>query len=183
MNAAWPHAPTHCLGDAGTFIVTAATYQKAHHFRGSHRLAVVQRGLLKLTAEYDWKLEAWAIFSNHYHFIAHSPAAADTLPEMLATLHKKLASWVNKLDQTKNRKVWHNYWETRLTHHPSYLARLKYVHHNAVKHGLVQLATHYPWCSASWFEQVATPATVRAIYSFQCDRINLQDDFQVAPEW
>jgi putative transposase len=179
----WPHAPTHRLAQSGTYIITAATYQKSHHFRGASRLAVLQRGLLKMAADYNWKLEAWAIFSNHYHFIAHSPPAADTLSEMLATLHKKLASWVNKLDATKDRKVWHNYWETRLTHQTSYLARLKYVHHNAVKHGLVQIANHYPWCSAGWFERVSTPAMIRAIYSFQSDRINLQDNYQVSPDW
>jgi hypothetical protein len=31
------------LGRAGTFLVTAATYGKAHHFRGRERLAVLQR--------------------------------------------------------------------------------------------------------------------------------------------
>jgi putative transposase len=179
----WPHAPTHRLAESGTYIVTAATYQKAHHFRGSNRLAVVQRGLLKLTAEYGWKLEAWAIFSNHYHFIGHSPAHADTLSEMIAILHKKLASWVNKLDGAKDRKVWHNFWETRLTHQTSYLARLNYVHHNAVKHNLVQVANHYPWCSAAWFERVNAPAIIRTIYSFGYNRINLQDNYEVSCDW
>jgi hypothetical protein len=34
----------------------------------------------------------------------------------------------------------------------SWLARLNYVHQNAVKHGLVPIAHQYPWCSAPWFE-------------------------------
>ena len=120
LSPAWPHAPTHQLAQAGTYIVTAATYEKAHHFRGAERLAVLQRGLLKLTKEAGWNIEAWAIFSNHYHFIAHSPADSPArLSEILATLHKKTASWVNKLDAKMDRKVWHNFWETRLTHQTS----------------------------------------------------------------
>src|SRR5438046_3122299 len=35
---AWPHAPLHRLGDAGTYLVTAGTWHKAHHFRGGDRL-------------------------------------------------------------------------------------------------------------------------------------------------
>ncbi|MGZ3632738.1 MAG: hypothetical protein ACXWM7_00200 [Parachlamydiaceae bacterium] len=33
--------------------------------------------LLELARKYGWNLEAWAIFSNHYHFIAQSPLEAE----------------------------------------------------------------------------------------------------------
>jgi putative transposase len=185
LSPAWPHAPTHQLSEVGTFIISSATYEKAHHFRGAERLAVLQRGLLKLTKESGWNLEAWAIFSNHYHFIAHSPStpSATSLSEMLAILHKKTASWVNKLDRATNRKVWHNFWETRLTHQTSYLARRKYVHHNAVNHGIVPIANQYPWCSAAWFERVASSPKVRSICAFKCDSISIEDDFEVSSDW
>ncbi len=162
----WPHAPTHQLTEAGVYFVTAGTYRKAHHFRGSHRLAVLQRGLLKLTAAYGWQLEAWAVFSNHYHFVAHSPSnseSAASLVQMLGELHAKSAAWINRLDHAPGRQVWHNYWETRLTFERSYLARLNYVHQNPVKHGLVPVASQYPWCSAAWFERTASPAQVKSI--------------------
>ncbi len=41
---------------------------------------------------------------------------------MLGFLHEKTAKWINKLDAASGRKVWHNYWETRLTYEKSYLA-------------------------------------------------------------
>ena len=103
---------------------------------------------------------------------------------MLSLLHERTAKWVNKLDGAAGRKVWHNYWETRLTFEKSYLARLAYTHRNAVRHRLVPVANQYPWCSAAWFERVATPAQVRTIYSFQEDRLSsIPDNFEVAPEW
>jgi hypothetical protein len=40
-------------------------------------------------------LEAWSVFSNHYHFIGHSPnekGGAESLSQMLALLHEKTAS-------------------------------------------------------------------------------------------
>ena len=68
---------------------------------------------------------------------------------------------------------------TKLTHQHSYLTRLNYVHQNAVKHKLVPVANQYPWCSAAWFERVASPAQVKTIYGFKIDRVSVEDDFEV----
>ena len=185
-SVSWPHAPTHQLAQQGTCFVTARTYGAEHHFRGANRLAVLHRGLLRLTRDFGWQLEAWAVFSNHYHFVARSPAGepdASSLRAMLSLLHEKTAKWVNRLDRAPGRKVWFNYRESRLTFQKSYLARLNYTHQNAVKHGLVAAAHLYPWCSASWFERMASAAQVKAIYRFQTDRMKLDDEIEVAPEW
>jgi len=182
----WPHAPEHRLGVRGTYFVTAGTYLRAHHFSGKTRLAVLHRGLLKVAADFGWQLEAWAVFSNHYHFVGHSPADADTaesLSQMLGGLHEKTAKWINKLDQSPARKVWHNFRETRLTYEKSYLARLNYVHQNPVKHGLVPVANQYPWCSARWFERNTAPAQIKTLYQFKTDQLKLPDDFEVSPDW
>jgi len=182
----WPHAPSHALAVGGTFFVTASTLHHAHHFLGPNRLGVLNRGLLTVAHEFGWQLEAWAIFSNHYHFIAHSPGDstdATSLATMLKTLHVKTASWLNRLDTTPQRQVWFNYWETRLTHQKSYFARLNYVHQNAVKHGLVPVANQYPWCSAAWFERTASPAQVKSIYRFKTEKLTVLDDFEPAAAW
>ncbi len=147
---------------------------------------VLHRGLLSVAHDFGWELEAWAVFSNHYHFIAHSPEeenGADSLSEMLGLLHEKTAKWVNRLDLSPAREVWHNFWETRLTYQNSYLARLNYVHQNPVRHGLVSVANQYPWCSAAWFERTARAAQVKTIYSFKTDQLNVYDDYDAASDW
>jgi putative transposase len=177
----WPHAPTHRLGAIGSYFVTAATHGKAHHFRAAHRLEVLHRGLLTVAKAHGWHLEAWAVFSNHYHFVGYRPADPEggtTLPAMLRELHSKTAVWVNGLDGEPGRQVWFNYWETLLTVQVSYLTRLAYVHRNAVKHGLVQEASAYPWCSAAWFERTASRARVQSLYRLKTDRIAVDDDYQ-----
>lgn len=179
----WPHAPPHRLTEHGTYFVTASTYLREHHFRSAQRLEVLQRGLLTVAKDYGWSLEAWAIFSNHYHFIAKSPADPATLQTMLRVLHVKLAGWVNKLDKTPGRNVWHNFRETQLTHPTSYFARLNYTHGNAVHHGLVAVAKDYPWCSDGWFEENTSPATVKSIRRFKTDKVKVEDDFAVDPDW
>ena len=182
----WPHAPLHQLGQRATYFVTVGTYLKAHHFRGRHRLRVLHRGLLTVAGDFGWRLEAWAVFSNHYHFVAHSPddaPDASSLPDMLSVLHSKIASWINGLDAAPDRKVWYNYRETKLTYQRSYLARLNYVHQNPVKHGLVPVANQYPWCSAAWFERAASAAMVKSIYRFKIDQVKVYDEFVTDSDW
>ncbi len=139
-----------------------------------------------MARDFGWQLEAGAVFSNHYHFVAHSPADApdaSNLADMLSVLHVRTSGWLNKLDQTPGRQVWFNVRETRLTYQKSYLVRLNYVHQNPVRHGIVAAANQYPWCSAGWFERTASPAMVKSIYRFKIDRVPVSDDFEAAPEW
>jgi putative transposase len=184
-NAVAAHTNTSTRGTWHLFCYLL-TFEKAHHFRGANRLRVLHRGLLTVAEHFDWQLEAWAVFSNHYHFVAHSPADAQdasSLGTMLGMLHVKTSGWINKLDGTHGRQVWFNFWDTHLTHQRSYLARLNYVHQNAVKHGLVPVACQYPWCSAAWFERTASPAMVKSIYRFKLDKISVADDFEIGAEW
>ena len=138
---------------------------------------LLESTLLTLANEKGWQLEAWAVFSNHYHFVARSAADAQNLKKLVDHLHSETARELNKLVNKPGRVVWYNYWDTKLTYQKSYLARLNYVHQNPVKHGLVPVANQYRWCSAAWLERTATLATVRTIYSFKTDNVKVIDDF------
>ena len=179
QSKAWPHAPVHKTSEHGTYIVTAGTLHKEHFFRGKERLDFLESKLLELAKEYGWHLEAWAVFSNHYHFVGSSREGSGTLKDFLTELHSVTATEINRQDRKPKRQVWHNFWETQLTYEKSYLARLNYVHQNAVHHGLVPVANQYPWCSAAWFERTASRAQVKTIYSFKTDRLGVLDDFEV----
>lgn len=174
----WPHAPLHRLSEHGTFIVTARTLHKEHLFRGRERLDLLESRLLTLAKQYGVHLEAWAVFSNHYHFVGHSTGPDNQIKSLISHLHSKTGTDLNTLDRTPGREVWHNFWDTQLTFEKSYLARLNYVHQNAVKHGLVSVANQYPWCSAPWFELTATTAKINTIYSFKIDKLKVHDDFE-----
>ena len=178
----WPHAPIHKLGEPGAFMVTAGTYLKAHHFRKPYLIDFLQATLFSEADKSGWQLQAWALFSNHYHFIAVSPDEARNLKSLLQRLHSITAREANRVNGSNGRQVWHQYWDTHLTYERSYYARLKYVHQNPCKHGLVAVASAYPWCSAAWFERTATPAYVKTIGGFKTDTVKVQDDFEVVWE-
>jgi putative transposase len=158
-------------------MVTVATLHKEHLFVGTDRLDLLEHELLSLAKQYEWQLQAWAAFSNHYHFVGRSHEEKSPLKEFLSHLHSNAGRELNRLDQTARRTVWYNFWDTKLTYERSYLARLNYVHQNPVKHGLVHVANQYPWCSAAWFERTASPAMVKAIYAFKTYKLRVYDDF------
>jgi putative transposase len=173
----WPHAPVHRLGSCGVFMVTGATLHKDRLFSTDEKLSLLEDHLLMLAKQYHWQLEAWAVFVNHYHFIARGHPEALPLDHVLKQLHSETARNLNRLDKATGREVWFNFWDTKLTYERSYLARLNYVHQNAVKHRLVNVANQYPWCSAAWFERTASVAAVKTIYSFKTDMLKIHDDY------
>jgi len=171
----------HRIAEAGAYMVTCGTYLKRHHFRGSERLRFLCDSLLKLAQEYKWNLEAWAVFSNHYHFVASASPESKSLSDLMKKLHSETANAANRWDSQVGRQVWYQYWDTRLTYQRSYFARLSYVHRNAVHHKLVREPSFYPWCSAGWFERRATASFYRTVMRFGIERLKVPDDFEV--EW
>jgi putative transposase len=171
----WPHAPPHRLVEGGTFFLTVRCVEERHHFATPERRDFLQESLLNLATYYEWKMEAWAVLSNHYHFVAHSPNKPDSLSKFLRHVHGDTARYVNRLDGRAGRQVWHNFRETHLTYQNSYLARLNYTHQNAVHHRIVPVANQWRWCSAAKFEQSVTPAWCKTVYGFKFDQIDEED--------
>ncbi|MFN3653647.1 MAG: REP-associated tyrosine transposase [Armatimonadota bacterium] len=173
----WYHAPAHALSESGAYMITAGTYQKSRLFHDAERLDLLHDTLLQLADDYELRIQAWAIFSNHYHLVSEAPKDASRLGVFIRHLHSASARALNALDGTPGRRVWYQYWDTLMTHQTSYLARLNYVHHNPVKHGLAADPETYRWCSAGWFRQEARIDIYRLVQSFPTDRVRVIDDF------
>ncbi|HTV59967.1 MAG TPA: hypothetical protein VMJ93_13945 [Verrucomicrobiae bacterium] len=175
----WPHSPMHRLGTAGAYIVTAGTYQKKSFFATRSRLTYLCERLLHHAAAHGLKLQAWSVFPNHYHFVAISLGSAVILRKLLNIFHAQTSRHLNKLDETPGRRVWFQYWDSHLTYERSYLARLNYVHTNAVRHGLVREPAQYEWCSAGWFERTAEKPFHQTVMRMRSEGVSIQDDFEV----
>ena len=173
----WPHAPSRSVSHAGAYIVTAATYEKVHMFRAPERLRMLQSLLLETLQEHGWTVQQWAVFSNHYHFVASSPVQGPALAKTIGKIHSLSAREINRMDSTPGRQVWFRYWDTRLSYEASYLARLNYVRCNAVKHGLVRNPEDYEFCSAAWFRARADSVLFNTVANCRSDRVNVKDDF------
>ena len=178
FTSAWHHAPPHWLEDKGIYMVTGATLHKRHIFSDPMSRDILQSIFFDCCQEFGWGLHAWALFSNHYHFVSESPDDASTLKPMLSKMHMQTAKWVNQRDQSPGRKVWFQFWDSRITFERSYWPRLRYVHENPVKHEVVRNAEEYKWCSARWFSEKASAAHRRKVLSFKTDKLKVFDEFK-----
>ncbi|WP_419647189.1 transposase [Victivallis vadensis] len=170
------HAPVHWL-DGYCFMVTGATYLKKPLWDTPEKLTRLTQLLLRLAARYGWRPEAWAVLNNHYHVIVNGSEKSRSLREMICRLHGISARGLNELDGAAERRVWYQYWDSRITFEKSYFARLNYVHNNPAYHGVVPVAANYPWCSKNDFMQKADSALVRTVSSFRYDKLDVLDDF------
>jgi putative transposase len=177
MPDPWPHAPPHYFTPGSTYLITAGTLHKARLFDTPFKRDIFANTTLSLASDYSLSLQAWAFLENHYHLVASFENTAVSHRTFLRHLHREIALRLNEHDEIPGRRVMYEFWDTELTYEKSWLARLHYVHHNPVKHGLVEVASDYPWCSARWFESNAQPAFVKSVYSFRIDRVNVKDDF------
>jgi putative transposase len=177
MRESWPHAPPHYFTPQGSYIITAATLHRKRLFDSDAKLDVLRETTFELAESYALILQAWAFSPNHYHLVVSFENSNTAHLDFVRHLHRELAMRLNRIDGTPGRRVMYEFWDTHLTFEKSWLARLNYVHQNAVKHGLVALANQYPWCSAPWFESNARCGFVKSVYSFKTNHINVPDDF------
>src|SRR5688572_23478147 len=120
----WPHAPIHRFGDAGgIYFITGATLYKQHFYKAPIALDLLQGLLFALTKRYFCELQAWALFSNHYHLVLSSNTG-EAVHEMLARFHSDAAVTINRHDGVNGRRVWFQFRDTELTYERSWLARL-----------------------------------------------------------
>ncbi|MEW5850958.1 MAG: hypothetical protein AB2A00_19380 [Myxococcota bacterium] len=177
----WHHAPRHVLDAADANMITVGTYGKRPHFHTARRLDFLRDAVVRAFTKDGWDLQAWAFFSNHYHLVGFPPGSATGLPRLLSGLHADIGAEINAADGVEGRMVFYGYWDTCLTHDTSYLARLRYVNFNPVKHGLVSDPTRYPWCSAATIEN-ESPKFAAKLRTFKLDRIRVLDDYDVLQE-
>jgi len=164
------------MTENGIYVVTASTLNHRLLFNTDRKRDLLERIILSKAKLHRWDLEAWAVFANHYHFVARGNPDSMNLGDLstgcIPSWHGLSMSWTIDLIGSVAQLL-----ETRLTYQHAYLARLKYVHQNAVRHGLVATGNQYPWCSAAWFERVASVAQVKTIYRFKIDSVQVPDDF------
>ena len=180
----WPHAPEHLLGEAGAYIVTAATYRKEMLFSDGPRLRMLHQALLEIAAKHGMKLEAWAVFPNHYHFVAHaSRCRSGALRPFLrknCTPARRLRNQPS-IDQHKRAGASGTIFGTRSLTVEAVIsgARLAYVHHNAVRHRVrdrwLRNTRGVPPRGSSG---CATPCTNQErSTAMKLDRVNVPDEF------
>jgi putative transposase len=171
------HNPPHLYIPNAIYMITGSTIGKHSFFDTDLKMAYLLNTLQERASKMDWKVEAWAILSNHYHFIAKAPGDASTLSPLIRCIHSLSARYVNDLDKVPGRRIWHNYWDKCISSDKAYLVRLHYVNLNPVKHGLVEKPEDYSFSSYKYFMDDADTEFKREVFSQSIDGLDIEDDF------
>ncbi len=170
------HTPPHWFVSNAIYIVTGSTLDKKLLLNSEEKCRQFCETLISRAGLLKWSLDAWAVMPNHYHFVARSPENAVTLKSLIQGVHSISAKFVNQMDATPGRRVWHNYWDTCIRSETSYYARLQYVMMNPVKHGLVQNPEDYQFSSYKYFLESSESELQGKVLSCYGDA-QIADDF------
>lgn len=167
----WFHSPAHNIKSGGMYILTAATYKHIKIINTPERLDYIQEVFFDLSVKYNWILYAWSFLVNHYHIIFYTNEPTNNIKLFTQSLHSQTSVLWNKQDNTPNRKIWFNYWESLISNNKSFFARLRYVQDNPELHKVVKNAEYYKWCSKKYFLEQATKSYQNKINTFKVDML------------
>ena len=156
--------------------------RKQSSFTISESLEALCGGLLKYTDKHNWSLHAWAVFTNHYHFIAKSPP--DDAGESQKISHRvpqPIASQDGSMSATalREEKSEHNYARNK-AHLRSQLLRAIEIRPSESSETCVlwkPLRRIHRGAAPHRFEKTATSATKQTVASFKTDALKIEDDF------
>ena len=147
----WHSPPHRDLEGRHRFLVSAACYGHAPII-GAHaaRMVWCEDQLLGCCAQLGAEICAWCVLPNHYHLVVETEDLKG-LRRALGVFHGRSSHRWNGEDTRRGRQVWHNHTERTMRSERHFFATLNYVHHNAVKHGLVRRWQDWPFSSAALF--------------------------------
>jgi putative transposase len=173
----YPHYPPHLFKPNAVYLITGSVIGKKNYLDLDEKKEFLCETLINHASRLNWQLEAWACMSNHYHLIARAPNDAASMTALVRAMHSLSARNINAIDKQPGRRVWWNYWDTCIRDENSYLAMLRYVHENPVKHQVVEKAEDYPYCSYRWFLEVAKSDFQQEVLSQFTEHVKVYDDF------
>lgn len=146
------HAPPHPFRHEGTYLITAANYEHKHLLNGAKRRTDFELLLLQSFLETGVDVVAWVILTNHYHLLLTVKKFA-TISNVLGYVHGSTSrQWNIEDGRTGKRKVWYRFSDRLIRNEKHFQRTFNYVHHNPVKHGLVEDVYAWRWSSLFLYE-------------------------------
>jgi putative transposase len=143
------HHPPHIYLDDTWYMVTSSIYQRQCLLVSDGHKEILQEQLSQLSREFKLHLAGWVILDNHYHILVRSSEGSE-LPHFFQRFHGRTSYELNRIDRSRGRQIWHNFWDTCIRNEIDYWTHLNYIHHNPVKHGYVQEMKEWTF-SSFWY--------------------------------
>ncbi len=142
--------PRHYYQNDTVYFITARVYKSNNYLDSEIKKKMLVDLFFTTLADYRYRLFAWVVLDNHYHFLFKT-RVGDTLPQMMKQLHANSREALARLDTQKRKVAFYNYWDSCLRNRNEFFCYFNYVHLNPVKHGYVQQMSDYAFSSYQYW--------------------------------
>jgi putative transposase len=146
-------------------FITFSTYRKIPIFKTQAlRYAFIEQ-LQRVRIQHEFSLFAWVLMPNHVHMLL-MPGSISTTPIILRAIKigsakRILARWreldapilKQLVDAMGKQRLWQygGGYDRNITSTSELHEKIRYIHANPVRAGLVSTPTDWPWSSAAWW--------------------------------
>ncbi|MFQ5674799.1 MAG: transposase [bacterium] len=143
------HSPPHIDGPTNLYHICVACYEHKPYIGTTlERLQEFSSTLLVTLAELAAEIFTWCILPNHYHVQLRLDGGVKNFIKELGKFHGGTSFRWNGEENCRGRKIWCNTIDRWIRDERHFWTALNYIHHNPVKHGLVQKWQEWPFSSA-----------------------------------
>jgi len=128
------------IPNGGIMMVTSNTLHRAPIFEDAAYAREAIECLFRVKRHYPFKLFAFVIMHDHYHFLLTVPRT-NTISRIMNSYKSGLTFDIGV------PKIWQPRFDVRIVKNP--IAAMKYIHMNPVATGMVNDPKDYHWSSAS----------------------------------
>jgi putative transposase len=114
------------------------------------RLDLFVAALEKVRQEYALRVYGYVGMPEHVHLLVSEPARpSSSLATVIQALKLSVVRRARHADGTPVTRLWQRrYYDHNVRHYKSFMEKLRYIHNNPVKRGLVQGPPDWRWSSA-----------------------------------
>jgi len=128
--------------NAGTLhFITFSCYRRIPLLRNQNAAELFQRALERARLKYGFRVIAYVVMPEHVHLLVSEPER-DTLATAIKAIKQSVAR-----KQGGGRFWQERYYDFNVTTAEKRVEKVKYIHRNPVKRGLVEKREDWPWSS------------------------------------
>jgi putative transposase len=121
--------------------INFSCYHKLHYLDTAEARDLFERSLEKTRQKYLFEIYGYVVMPNHVHLLVSEPPS-----EPLSKAIQSLKVSVSK--QSPQRPFWQDrYYDFNVMTRPTFMEKLKYIHRNPVRWGLVESPADWPHSS------------------------------------
>ena len=152
------------LGDIR--YLTCSCYQRLALFKNDAIKDAFATYLSESKKRHGFRLFAWVIMPEHFHILVQPKTGEQSIPHVLRGIKAGFAKITMKrwrefqapiLPRLKDKSETTRFWQPgggydrNLFSEHEIVKKIRYIHDNPVRRGLIESSTDYPWSSAAWY--------------------------------